>query len=155
VVEARANAMFSQMAGKDIKIHVLKICGGARREGHLVERYLAFDCLADVEVGVDGQVIQLPGVVHEIIPQVAKGEREDIAWCIPMVAAVLDELYLAGNTIINITVPAAVAAAMGLMTPDDAAAAAENGATITAGIPGTRPRAAEVARMAVDAMARD
>jgi hypothetical protein len=155
VVEARANAMFSQMAGKEIKIHVSRICGGARREGHLVERYLAFDCLADVEVSADGQVLQLPGVVHEIIPQVARGEREDVAWCIPMVAAVLDELYLAGNTIINITVPAAVAAAMGLMKPEEAAAAAENAAIVTAGIPGTRPRAESVARMAVDAMARD
>ena len=153
-VEARANAMFSQMAGKDIKIHVTKICGGARREGHMVERYLAFDCLANVEVAVDGQVISLPGVVHEIIPQVARGEREDIAWCIPMVAAVLDELYLAGNTIINITVPAAVAAAMGLMEPAAAAIEAEKAAYITAGIPGSRPRAEAVARLAVDAVAR-
>jgi hypothetical protein len=153
VVEARANAMFSGMAGKDIKIHVSRICGGARREGHMVERYLAFDCLADVEMSVDGQSFVLEGVVHEIIPQVAQGQREDIAWCIPMVAAVLDELYLAGNTIINITIPAAVAAAMGVMSPAEAAVAAEKGAIITAGIPGTRPRAETVATMALDAMA--
>ncbi len=151
-VEARANAMFSGMAGKDIKIHVTRICGGARREGHMVERYLAFDCLADADVSVDGQVIPLAGVVHKIIPEVAQGQHEDIAWCIPMVAAVLDELYLAGNTIINITVPAAVAAAMGIMTPAEAAVAAEKGAIVTAGIPGTRPRAETVASLALSAM---
>jgi hypothetical protein len=152
-VEARANHMFSGMAGKDIKIHITRICGGARREGHMVERYLAFDCLADAEISVDGQSFTLEGVVHEVIPQVAQGQREDVAWCIPMVAAVLDELYLAGNTIINITIPAAVAAAMGVMSPAEAAAAAEKGAVITAGIPGTRPRAETVAAMAVSAMA--
>jgi hypothetical protein len=154
VVEARANHMFSGMTGKDIKIHIARICGGARREGHMVERYLAFDCLADAEVSVDGETFTIPSVVHEVIPQVAQGQREDIAWCIPMVAAILDELYLAGNTIINITVPAAVAAAMGAMTPADAAVAAEKGAIITAGIPGTRPRAETVATLALSATAQ-
>ena len=153
-VEARANGMFSAMTGKTIAIHVTKISGGARRTGDMVERYLAFDCLADVDLTVDGQVTHLPGFVHQIIPDVAQGKRDDIAWCVPMVAAVLDELYLAGNTIINITVPAAVAAAMGLMEPAAAAVAAEKAAHITAGIPGARPRAEEVAKLAVAAVAR-
>ena len=135
------------MTGKTITIHVTKISGGARRTGDMVERYLAFDCLADVDITVDGQVTHLPGFVHQIIPDVAQGKRDDIAWCVPMVAAVLDELYLAGNTIINITVPAAVAAAMGLMEPAAAAVAAEKAAYITAGIPGTRPRAENVAKL--------
>ena len=153
-VEARANGMFSAMTGKTIAIHVTKIGGGARRTGDMVERYLAFDCLADVDITVDGQATHLPGFVHQIIPDVAQGKRDDIAWCVPMVAAVLDELYLAGNTIINITVPAAVAAAMGIMEPAAAAVAAEKAAYITAGIPGTRPRAENVAKLAAAAVAR-
>ncbi len=152
IVEGRANAMFSGMTGKDVKVHVTKLTGGARRKGHMVETYLAFDALADVEVSIDGETTQLEGVVHDLLPKVARGEREDIAPLIPMVAAVLDELYLAGNTIMNITVPAAVAAAMGVLSPEEAALTAERAAYITAAIPGTRSRAEAVARMAVAAV---
>lgn len=153
-VEAHVSAMWSESLGKDIDIHVTRITGGARREGPLVERYLAFDCLADVDLTVDGELIRLPGVVHELLTQVALGEREDIAWCIPMVATVILEFFVAGNTIINITVPAAVAAAMGVMEPVEAARTAERAAYLTASIPGGRQRAEEVARMAADSIAR-
>jgi hypothetical protein len=55
---------------------------------------------------------------------------------------------LASNTIINITVPAAVAAAMGIMDPKEAATVAERSGFITVGIPGARERAEQVARLA-------
>jgi predicted RNA binding protein with dsRBD fold (UPF0201 family) len=153
VVEARANAMFSQMAGKEINIHVTKLVPGARRKGRLVEDYIAFDPLADVDITIDGKTMHLEGVIHDLIPQVARGEREDIAPIMPMVAAVLDEMTLMGNTIMNITVPAAVAAAMGKMSPDDAAREAAANAPLTAGIPGARVRAEKVAALAVKIMA--
>jgi hypothetical protein len=151
-VESRAGAMFSAMAGKEIKVHVTKLTGGARRKGHMVETYLAFDALADVEISVDGEITRLEGVVHDLSPRVAMGERDDVAWAIPMVAAVLDELDLAGNTIINVTVPAAVATAMGVMGAAEAALAAERAAHITAAIPGTRARAEAAARLAGEAV---
>jgi predicted RNA binding protein with dsRBD fold (UPF0201 family) len=153
VVEARANAMFSKMTGKEVNIHVTKMVPGARRKGRLVEDYIAFDPLADVDVTIDGETMHLEGVIHDLIPRVAKGERKDIAPIMPMVAVVLDEMTLMGNTIMNITVPAAVAAAMGKMSPDDAAKEAAANAPLTAGIPGARVRAEKVAALAAKIMA--
>ena len=151
-VETRANSMFSQMTGKDIKVHVTKLVPGARRKGKLPEKYIAFDPLADVEVSVNGETTKLEGVIHDLIPKVAKGERDDIAWAIPMVAAVLDEMMLMGNTIMNVTVPAAVAAAMGVLSPEEAAKVASDNAPLTTGIPGAKLRAELVADLAVRIM---
>jgi predicted RNA binding protein with dsRBD fold (UPF0201 family) len=152
VVEARANAMFSQMTGKDINIHVTKLVPGARRKGKLVENYIAFDPLADVDVTVDGETMHLKGVIHDLIPKIAQGEHQDIAEIMPMVAAVLDEMTLMGNTIMNVTVPAAIAAAMGKMSPKKAAEVAAANAPLTTGIPGARVRAEKVAELAVKIM---
>ena len=153
MVETRANAMFSQMAGKEIKLHVTKLEAGARRKGKLVNKYIAFDPLADVEITVDGgDTMLLEGVIHDLIPRVAQGEREDIAWAIPMAAAILDEMVLMGNTIINITVPAATAAAMGVMSAKEAATVAEINAPMTSGIPGAKQKAQKVAELAVAIM---
>jgi len=151
-VETRASGMFSQMTGKDIKVHVTKLVPGARRKGKLVETYIAFDPLADVEVSVNGETTKLEGVVHDLIPKVAKGERDDIAWAIPMVAAVLDEMTLMGNTIMNVTVPAAIAAVMGVMSPKEAAETAAANAPLTTGIPRAKFRAELVADLAIRIM---
>jgi len=147
-VEANAGAMFSGALNKDVKVQVTKLCGAARRSGKIVERYWAFDAMADVEVTVDGQKASLPGFVHDLLPKIVRGESEDVAWAAPLAAAVMSELYLASNTIINVTVPAAVAAAMGKMPPDEAARVAERGCFLTVGIPGARERAEHVAKLA-------
>jgi hypothetical protein len=147
-VEAHANAMFTGMLGKDVKVHVTKLGPAARRKGKIVEKYWAFDALADVTVTVDGQTARLEGFVHDLLPKIVKGERTDVAWAAPLAAAVMSELYLASNTIINVTVPAAVAAAMGVMAPQEAATVAEGAGFITVGIPGARERAEQVARLA-------
>ena len=147
-VEANANAMFSGMLGKDVKVHVTKLGPAARRKGKIVEKYWAFDALVDVEVTVNGQTARLEGFVHDLLPKIVKGERTDVAWAVPLAAPVISEFYLASNTIINVTVPAAVAAAMGTMDPKEAAAVAERSGFITVGIPGARERAEQVARLA-------
>ena len=67
-------------------------------------------------------------------------------------AAVLDEMTLMGNTIMNVTVPAAVAAAMGKMPPQKAAEVAAANAPLTTGISGARVRAEKVAELAVKIM---
>ncbi len=154
VVETKASAMLSQLTGKEIKLRITRLTAGARREGKRVKKYIAFDPLADAEVTVDGQVFQLEGVIHDLIPRVARGEREDVADLIPLVAVVLTEMLLMGNIIMNITVPAAVAAAMGVMSAEDAARTAEEHAPFTAGIPGARKKAENVARLAVQIMSR-
>jgi hypothetical protein len=56
-------------------------------------------------------------------------------------------MYLVGNTIINVTVPAAVAVGMGLLDPEEAAVIGQEAGYITAGIPGTKKRAENVCKL--------
>ncbi|HMM41552.1 MAG TPA: hypothetical protein PKA95_06600 [Thermomicrobiales bacterium] len=148
-VEANCNAIFSSMLGKDVTVRVTKLAPAARRTSRRVTNFWAFDALADVEVSVDGQTARMEGFVHDVIPAMAQGEREDVAWAAPLAAAVMSELLLAGNSIINVTVPAAVAAAMGKHTPKEAATTAAQAAYVTVGIPGARQAAEKVAELAV------
>ena len=69
-----------------------------------------------------------------------------------MAAPFCSELLLAGNVIINITVPAAVAAAMGKASPSDAGTEAQGAGIITAGIPGTKAKAEAAANVAVETL---
>jgi len=155
-VEARASAMFSQLMGKEVKVKVTRLEPGARkRKGHLPEKYLAFDAMADVEVTVDGETAKMEGFAHDLVPKVAKGERSDIAWAVPLAAAVIDEMYLVGNVIINVTVPAAVAVGMGLLDPKEAAVTGQDAGYITAGIPGTRMRAENICKLMKRIMERN
>jgi hypothetical protein len=135
-VEEGASKVFSGMFGKDIKIKHTRIDKGARRTTKLAKKYLAFDPLIDAEITVDGTLFKLDGFVHDLVPKISKGERPDLAMVAVPVAGVLDELLLSSNIIINVTVPAAVATAMGVTSPDDAVRQAEAGAYITLGIPG-------------------
>ena len=73
------------------------------------------------------------GFVHDVIPKVCQGKRQDVAWAVPFAAAVLDELALAGCNIYNVVIPAATASAMKAGEPDLIAAEAEQAAYITAG----------------------
>jgi hypothetical protein len=147
-VEANCNAVFSGMLGKTVAVRVTKLAPAARRSSRRVAHFWAFDALADVEVSVDGQTARMEGFVHDVIPAIVRGEREDGAWAAPLAAAVMSELLLAGNSIINVTVPAAVAAAMGKLTPKEAATTAAQAAYITVGIPGARQAAEKVADLA-------
>lgn len=149
VVESQSNTVFTAMVGKPIEIKVTKLGPSARRKGAVIKKYWAFDPYADVVVKAGDDVAEMKGFVHDIVPKVAQGQKEDIAWAVPLAAAVMCELTLAGNNIINVVVPAAVAAAMGANTAKEAAELAESGAYITAGIPGSKAAAEKVANLAI------
>jgi hypothetical protein len=150
-VEDSASAMFSGMLGKDVKIKIKKMEAGARLPPNLNE-YYGFDLNADVEVTIDKQVMLLRGLSHNIIPDIVIRGNKEYAGVLPLAAIPVIELMMSAHTIVNITVPCAVACAMKLADPESAASEAEKAAYITAAIPGTRSRARKVGELALQMM---
>ena len=152
LVEANVGKFLSKMTGKEISIRLTHIGPGARRDSALAKNWFAFDAHIDTEITVDGVVTKLERYSDQIIPDVAQGKRQDIAWAVPMVAPLASEILLASNVIINVTVPAAVAAAMGKMSPAEAGKAAQVAGFVSSGIPGSNVNAEAAANIAVEVM---
>ncbi len=150
-VEENASKLLSAVMGKDIKVKFLKLAGAARRSHPFVKQYWGFDSDIDMEVIIDGKSYKVEGLSHKMAPAAAKGELSE-EWGLPVAiaSAVAQELQYSGHTIINVTVPAAVAAAMGKYTWKDAGKLAEQGAYITGAIPGAKDIARKVAKLAVE-----
>jgi hypothetical protein len=147
-VEQRVSARVSKQLGKAVEVRLTKVAAGARRDSKMARRWLAFDADIDAQVTVDGVTTDLPGFVHDLVPRVAQGERAELAPLMTPVAYVVGELLVAGNSIVNVTVPAAMAAVLGLHSPGQAAEIAERAAYVSAGIPGSKARAESAATLA-------
>ncbi len=152
-VETRAAAMLGAMTGHELKIEIKKLVGGARRDHPFTNSYYGFDTDADVDVTVDGNKFELRGLGQTVIPDAIFNDKQDLLEVIPLAAIPVCELQLSGHSVINITVPAAVAAAMKVAEPKEAAKLAEKGGKAgTAAIPGAREKAFDVAKLAVRIM---
>lgn len=148
-VEEACGAVFSGMLGKKISVKVTGYKGCARRQpSDFLNKYCGFDTDASVEVTIDGQKVVLDGVSHKVIPDAVVNKKKEILDVLPLAAVPITELQLSGHTIVNIIVPAAVAAAMGKLTPKEAARKAVAGAYVSSAIPGGVQRAEEVAKRA-------
>lgn len=152
LVEERAGAMLGGMTGHDVKVKITKLEGGSRRDHPFTQKYYGFDGDIDVELTVDGKQITLTGIGQNVIPDAVLNNKEEILQVLPFAAVPATELLLSGHTIINITVPAAVAVLMGKASVKDAAKAAENAAYVTAAIPGAKEKAVAVAELALRIM---
>jgi len=153
-IEQRAGAQLSRKTGKRIEMRMTRIAAAARRDSKMARRWFVFDAAIDVEVSIDGTTHVLEGFVHELAPRMARGEAPEMSAIAPLVAPMVGEVLVAANSIVNVTVPAAMAAALGLHAPEAAAEIAEGAAYISAGIPGSKLRAqnaATVARRAMEA----
>ncbi|MGR9093341.1 MAG: hypothetical protein ACU85U_22445, partial [Gammaproteobacteria bacterium] len=104
LVETNVGKFLSKMTGKNITITLTHIGPGARRDSKLAREWFAFDAHIDAEITVDGVTTRLEHYSDQIIPDVAQGKRQDIAWAVPMVAPLASEILLASNVIINVTV---------------------------------------------------
>lgn len=144
-----AGRLFSQMTGKKITVKVRKIAPGARRTTKLPQKYWSFDANLDMTVTIDDQVYDMDGFAHKIIPGIVRGEYPQFKEAAPFAAAVGDELALNDCFILNVVVPAAVAAAMG-QDPKEAAGTAEQAAYLTRAIPGCKAAARRVGTLAQD-----
>ena len=121
----------------------------ARRTTKLVQKYFAFDPLVTVEVIEDGKRAYMEHFTDQVIPDVCFGKRDDVAWAVPVAAPAVSDLALSGCCILNIVVPASVAALMEYSSIADASEEAERAAYITGGIPGGKASAMKVAEEAL------
>ena len=151
-VEERGAGFLTKKMGKTVKVHFTKIAKGARRESKMAAKWLAFDPALDAEVTLGDETIRMEGIINRVIPEVAQGIGPERAPFLTALAPFASELLLAGNVIVNVTVPAAVAAAMGKATPSDAALDAQAAGIISAGIPGTKTKAEAAAHVAVETL---
>ncbi|RQP04659.1 MAG: hypothetical protein D1H97_16945 [Paracoccus sp. BP8] len=152
-VEKRGAEALTKAKGKTVKVHFTRIAKGARRSSKMAARWLAFDPALDAEVTLGDETIRMEGVINAVVPEVAQGIGKERAPFLSVLAPIASELLLAGNVIVNVTVPAVVAAAMGKMSPSDAALEAQTDGIISAGIPGTKAKAEAAALVAVETMA--
>lgn len=150
-VEKRAAAMLGAFLGKNIEIKFTELRPQARRHDPFTEKYWGFDSYISYDITIDGKKYHIENLSAKTVPEFAlegKGRDDpDYANALFVGAVVAQELQYIGHTIINITVPAAVAAILG-MDPKEASKKAENGAYLTRAIPGAKYAAREVAAVA-------
>lgn len=148
-IATRLAERHARTLGKPVSIRFERVGAGARRDSKMARRWLAFDPAIDVEITVDGRTARLENFVADVVPAVVRGERADIAWAVPLVAPAVGEVLVAGNVIVNVTIPAAMAAVLGRLSVAEAAERAVSAAFVSAGIPGAKQRAESAASMAV------
>lgn len=146
-VEERSSALLSKATGKKVVIKILKI--GSRGSKGKLSRWWSLDADVDVEVTIDGETTVLKDLTSAVLRKVVQEDDAKYKQVVFLGSRPVRELSTAANDILNVTVPAAVAAILGKAEPADAARIAEDAAFLTAGIPGARQKAAEVARIAL------
>ena len=148
-VEKGGSAYFREQMGMEVGIKFTKIACGARRPDDIAKRYLSFDIDADAELTLGSEKIRFEGLVHKVTPKAVQEQDQAILPYIPFVAVPLNEILMGSNIILNITVPAAVAVAMGKHSPSEAAEIAETSGYISSGVPGARQNAEKIATLAL------
>ncbi|MBN1153184.1 MAG: hypothetical protein JXA58_08230 [Dehalococcoidia bacterium] len=147
-VDRGSSRLLSRSMGKEVFVEVTRIAPRGNKVGPR-GRWWVFDMDVDVLLTIDGVTHDLSGLAHKAIPGAALDADSTLGALVGPACLPVSELCLSAHTIINITVPAAMAAVMGLASPDEAAERAERAAFITAAFPGARARATEAAERAV------
>ena len=153
-VEKAGSAYLSAAMKTTVSVHFTRIAKGARRNSTMASRWLAFDPALDVEVTIGDETCRMERVIDQVIPEVAQGVGAERGRFLTAMAPIASELLLAGNVIVNVVVPAAVAGAMGVAEPADAGQEAQAAGIISAGIPGTKAKAEAAARVAAQTVAQ-
>ena len=152
MVEKSVSAVLSSFMGADISVVFTKIAGGARRTHPFATQFWGFDADVDAEVTINGQKFVLEDLCHKLVPDAVLNKKSELSMAITCAAVAIQELMYIGCAPINVIIPATVAAAMGVLTPAEAAKQAEKGATTTVAIPGAGEKAKEAATLAVRIM---
>ena len=147
-VNRGSSRLLSGATGKDVSVEVTKIAPRGNKVGSRA-RWWVFDMDVDVTLTVDGVRHDLPGLAHDAVPKATLGQAPELVRVVGLACFPVSELCLSAHTIINVTIPAAMAAVMGIASPAEAAERAERAAFITAAFPGALVRATEAAERAV------
>ena len=150
-VERRGSELMSKNLGKTVEIRIHKLGGGARRASPVAKRIWVLDPDVDLTVTINGEETVIHAFTSEFLPQaILKNDAKKLE-VVAAVAPVVGELLVSGHTLIDVEVPAAVAALLGGCTPEEAAKEAVSaGWVITGGLPGCEQKARQVATMALD-----
>ena len=156
-VEARGSAIltwFLQMLGVikgEVKIKFTELRPQARRCDKFTAKYWGFDSYISYDLEIDGNKYHVDNLSSQAtLDFVLEGKNADdplYVWVLFCGNVVAQELQYIGFSIMNITVPAAMASILG-MEPKKAAKEAENGAYLSCAIPGARENALKVAELA-------
>jgi methylthioribose-1-phosphate isomerase len=150
-VEARGSAILSGFTGHKIEMKFSVIKPQGRRTDAFTKKYWAFDSYVSYDISIDGKPYHIENLAAKAVPEFALNqkarENPDMGTAIFAGSVLTQELQYIGHTIINVTVPAAVAAILG-NDEKTAAKSAETGAYLTKAIPGAKDRAYDVARLA-------
>jgi methylthioribose-1-phosphate isomerase len=150
-VEKRGSQILSGFTGKKIQVTFTSIRPHGRRTDKFTARYWGFDANASYDVSIDGKSYHVENLSGKEVPAFAlEGKnRDNPDWGTALFAGavLIQELQYIGHTIINITVPAAVATLLGA-DPKKAADEAEEGGYLTRAIPGAGETAGKVATLA-------
>ena len=156
-VERRGSMVLSSFTGRKIELKFTSIRPHGRRTDKFTERYWGFDSNVSYDVSIDGKMYHVENLGGKEVPDFALNgkNRDNPDWPVALFcgAVLTQELQYIGHTIINITVPAAVAGLLG-MEASAAAAGAENGAFLTRAIPGAGEKALQVAKLAREVYAK-
>lgn len=128
--------IFSKALNKNIeyvKFYNVK-AGSGRRTHRLALQYFAFDGHVDCELKVDGKVYKFENILAKIIPDSLVNNNKEELEIVECFAAGAVDLLNAGAVAMDVVIPAAVAAAMG-MDPEEAVEQASSGANVSLSIP--------------------
>jgi hypothetical protein len=157
LVERRGSKILSGFTGKAIVFRFTEIGPHARRTDKFTARYWGFDAKASYDITINGKEYHIDNLTGKVVPAYAlEGKGRDdpnMGTAIFAGAVLIQEMQYIGHTILNITVPAAVAAQLGT-APADAAKDAAKGAYLSNAIPGGRETAERVAAIAKMVYAR-
>lgn len=156
-VEKRGSMILSgflKMLGvlkEGLEIKFTDIHAQARRHDPFTAKYWGFDSYISYDVTMDGKKYHIENLSAKATPEyVIEGKNRDdpmYNWALFVGNVVSQELQYIGFSIMNITIPAAIAVAMG-QDIKKAAKEAEKGAYLTAAIPGGKVNARLVGNMA-------
>ncbi|MBP2132663.1 methylthioribose-1-phosphate isomerase [Methanomicrobium sp. W14] len=149
-VEKRGSVILSGFTGHEVELKFTALKSHGRRKDKFTEHYWSFDSYISYDIKLDGKEYHVENLSAKEVPDFALNgkNRDNPDWpTVLFCGAVLSqELQYIGHTIINVVVPAAVAALMG-MEAKEAAKGSENGAYLTRAIPGAKDKAFEAARI--------